>query len=429
MTVPHPSNPRSQSESPAVSVVIPVFNDEAHVSRAIESALAQTLKDIEVIVVDDGSTDGTPQAAREYEDRITYIRKQNGGAGSARNAGIVASVGRYISFLDSDDLFLPAKSALQAAVLDDHPEVGLCYGASQGIDSRDGGIAILNDVSACGPSDRSDTPLPPFFSTPSFLARREILLQVGGYDETIRSGQDTDLRLRLWAAGCKFWGQDELVASWFIRPGSLTSSPVSQFLGHLRALERHFATMGEAAGEAIRNEALAEGVAKLGAGHLRDGQLPEARDAWRRSLECDPGSFGGMRYWSKVLHILNPNYPLTHPRGFEDYSEVYRTIREAIGPLLRDDRKEGAANIRTLAAVKSLLALSLAKTAFAARRGWLARWWFLRALLQCPLCVLSEGRWRLAAKLLLGPRSFPPDTRASEAPRPSDAGSEAPLSG
>src|SRR5688500_7068290 len=100
---------------PRVSVVIPVYNGANYLAQAIDSALAQTYPDGEVVVVDDGSTDerATERIARGYGHRIRYIRKENGGVATALNAGIEAMTGDYFSWLSHDDMYLPDKVALQ----------------------------------------------------------------------------------------------------------------------------------------------------------------------------------------------------------------------------------------------------------------------------------------------------------------------------
>lgn len=106
-----------------ISVVIPAFNNERHLGRAIDSVLAQTRPAEELIVVDDGSTDRTGEVARAYGDKIRYLRQENAGASAARNAGIRAAAGEWIAFLDADDEWLPDKLALQTEHLENHPEL------------------------------------------------------------------------------------------------------------------------------------------------------------------------------------------------------------------------------------------------------------------------------------------------------------------
>ena len=101
-----------------VSVIIPTYNRAHLVSEAINSVLNQTYQDFEIIVVDDGSTDETCEKLRPYQDKIKYVYVKNGGAAYARNVGMKIARGKYIAFLDSDDLYYPYKIELQADFLD-----------------------------------------------------------------------------------------------------------------------------------------------------------------------------------------------------------------------------------------------------------------------------------------------------------------------
>ena len=118
-------------ETPLVSVVIPAYNRAGLIGRAIDSVLQQTHADLEVIVVDDASTDNTGEVVKAIGDtRIRYIRcERNAGASAARNTGIAAAAGRFVAFLDSDDVWMPEKLTLQLAVLlaCDDPEQVVCY--------------------------------------------------------------------------------------------------------------------------------------------------------------------------------------------------------------------------------------------------------------------------------------------------------------
>jgi len=109
-----------------VSVVIPAFNASRFIRRAIDSVLAQTYRDFELIVVDDGSTDDTGDVVRSYGKEVRYIYQENAGDGPARNTGIEAARGQWIAFLDHDDEWLPRKLELQMALLDRNPELHWC---------------------------------------------------------------------------------------------------------------------------------------------------------------------------------------------------------------------------------------------------------------------------------------------------------------
>src|SRR5438477_8352790 len=110
-----------------VSVVIPTFNSADYLVQAIQSVLAQTYQDFEIIVVDDASTDNTNGVLQSFADRICYVRQDRGGPSAARNRGILQARGELIAFLDADDLWRPTKLARQVDYLKCHPQACLVY--------------------------------------------------------------------------------------------------------------------------------------------------------------------------------------------------------------------------------------------------------------------------------------------------------------
>lgn len=126
--------------SPLVSVIIPTFNRREWVVRAVDSVLAQTFTDIEVIVVDDGSSDGTGDLVRQRfgsDQRVHYLRQANAERAVARNTGICAARGKYVAFLDSDDQWLPHKLARQVPLLESHPDLAFVFSGFAWIDEAD----------------------------------------------------------------------------------------------------------------------------------------------------------------------------------------------------------------------------------------------------------------------------------------------------
>lgn len=188
----------ASAHAPLVSVVIPAYNRADVIERAITSVLAQDYAPLELIVVDDGSTDATCQVVEAIaDDRVRLVRQPNGGVAAARNRGIAEARGDLVAFLDSDDEWLPGKLAAQVALFrKGSPRLGLVYGGIERI-AADGSRAIVeashrgwiyrdllahNIVTGCG-------------STPVF--RRDALLLVGGYDTGLPANEDYDLVLRV----------------------------------------------------------------------------------------------------------------------------------------------------------------------------------------------------------------------------------------
>ena len=113
--------------TPLCSIIIPTYNHAKFIERSIGCALGQTLQDVEVIVVDDGSTDDTPRIVKQFENRITYHRKENGGLGAARNTGIEISRGKYLQFLDADDSIALNKLEQQAAIFEARDDIDIVF--------------------------------------------------------------------------------------------------------------------------------------------------------------------------------------------------------------------------------------------------------------------------------------------------------------
>jgi glycosyltransferase involved in cell wall biosynthesis len=195
--------------TPLVSVIIPSYNYGRFVAEAVESALAQTYRPIEVIVVDDGSKDNTSEVMQAYASNplVQYIRQENKGLPGARNTGIRAAQGEYIALLDADDVWAPEKIARQVAFYEQHQNAALVATAtyvfghvvpqaspSLGADSENGFdeycVRDLMEFRPFGPS--------------SVMLSRAKWQQVGGFDEQLRYVEDLDMWVRLAAHGRMF---------------------------------------------------------------------------------------------------------------------------------------------------------------------------------------------------------------------------------
>lgn len=185
--------------APYVSIIIPTYNRAPLIGAAIASVLAQTFSDFEVIVVDDGSTDETEKAVRELPDsRIIYIKQERKGRSRARNTALCLAQGRYIAFLDSDDLYLPAKLALQVSYLDSHPHIGMIYTSAYCVDCSGKALNEKYIASVSGEIYKSIAFFRPVTITlPTVMVRREIFAEVGDFDENMHRFEDTDMWRRI----------------------------------------------------------------------------------------------------------------------------------------------------------------------------------------------------------------------------------------
>lgn len=184
---------------PKVSVIIPTYNRERFIAVAIDSVLAQTYKDFEVIVVDDGSSDGTPGILSSYEDdRLIHLTQNNKGRSIARNRALAIARGEYIAFLDSDDMYLPDKLALQVSFLDSHPDVGMIYTSAACIDEEGHAIDYRYVASVSGHIYRHIAFFEPVTITlPTVMMRRSVFDKTGTFDERMDRFEDTDMWRRV----------------------------------------------------------------------------------------------------------------------------------------------------------------------------------------------------------------------------------------
>lgn len=174
---------------PVVSAVIPVHNGERTIARAVESVLTQDFSDIEVIVVNDGSTDSTREVLGRYAGQIKLIEQAKTGPAVARNVGIEAARGKYVAFLDADDAWLPGKLGALVAAIEQESTVVLAFSDLVPVDETGQVLApsLISRVCAHAPSmDELLSRWWPILPS-SVLAKRETLLQCGGFDPGFRS--------------------------------------------------------------------------------------------------------------------------------------------------------------------------------------------------------------------------------------------------
>lgn len=238
---------------PKVSVIIPTFNRADYLPAAINSVLCQTYTDFEIIVADDGSTDGTERVIGEqFGDRLVYLSKPNAGPASARNLGISAARGEYIAFLDSDDLWLPEKLAVQTKFMDEHPDTGLSFTWALTFgESVAGGHHDLDLLAFRGEPSLRLLLTHNFIPNLTVMVRRQCLAGTGNFDESreLIGREDYELWLRI-AMQYRIACIPTVLARYRMNENTLSgripaSDVFESYLTVLRVIERKFPSLIE----------------------------------------------------------------------------------------------------------------------------------------------------------------------------------------
>jgi len=229
------------TNTPLVSVVVPAYNAAPFIGAALDSALAQTYRPIEILVADDGSTDATAEVVKGYGPPVRYLREENKGPAGARNLGLRHAQGEFIAFLDADDLWHPRKLELQVPQLLKRPTVGLCACWLEGFrDAAEVRWKDLNGEVVAEPVTHRQIVLRNQFSTPTILARAEAVRQAGSFDETLFGPEDWDF----WRRIMQHWEAVRLkvvLAAFRVRDVSVSSNAARMLENNLRVLRKTFA--------------------------------------------------------------------------------------------------------------------------------------------------------------------------------------------
>lgn len=232
---------------PLVSVIMPAYNAERYIADSIRSVLAQTFTDWELVVVDDGSTDGTAEVVRHLaagESRVKYIFQENGRLGKARNTAILNSSGRLIAFLDSDDLWLPQKLELQVRAQEETAADVVFTGAYifHGDDVTDETRAFPIRPGKFRGQDILDLLLKSnFIPVMSVMMKREAFDEAGPFEEAMpyHGCEDYDLWLRLAKRGAVFYGLEEKLVRYRRHPSAMTHKDSHVLKPMLKVIARH----------------------------------------------------------------------------------------------------------------------------------------------------------------------------------------------
>lgn len=295
----------SQGTGRLVSVIVPVYNGARYLSESLDSALAQDYSGLEVVVVDDGSTDDTPAILERYVQRhggrVRGIRQANRGAAAARNAALLAARGEYIAFLDADDLWAPNKVGIQVRHLERHPDVDLVYSAWTVVESTAAAArarAMMADTSD-GEIDEAGSGwlynellTDCLLHTTTVILRRRLLESVGLFDAELRRGQDYDYWLRA-SRVTRIHKLRSALSIYRLHDSNSTSQPLrTNYSGIVvqRAVDRWglIGPDGRTTPTAVVRARLAQSWSAFGYAHARAGNRLVALEAFLRSMRYRP---------------------------------------------------------------------------------------------------------------------------------------------
>jgi glycosyltransferase involved in cell wall biosynthesis len=270
-----------------VSVVMPVYNRVSWAVEALQSVLEQTYTNFEVVVVDDGSTED-PSPLRMEDERIRYVRQENGGPAAARNLGLSLARGRYVAFLDADDLFMPDKLEKQVARMEQRPDVAISHTSYQRVD-REGKYA--GDIRSGRYSGRV---YPRIYTdshniaTPTVMVRRDALDETLRFIESARYGQDVLFWIGLTKKS-ELLGIDEPLAKVRMHGQNAISNPDAQLTGTI-ALMRHGVAKDRDLPRLLRRRLLAGQNVAISQRYLKKREIAKALSHAFRAVAAWPFS-------------------------------------------------------------------------------------------------------------------------------------------
>lgn len=228
-----------------VSVIVPVYNGENYIASAIQSVLAQTYADWELIAVNDGSTDNSQNILTSFESepRVRVINQKNRGLAAARNAGIAVASGEFVGLLDGDDEWRPRFLEEMLALAAANSSRAVFYCCAQCMDSTGEDLPQLAGAKSVKPAEMYRTLLDANFIIPStVMMKRDVLLNAGGFDQTqpaMNGCEDWDLWLRL-SPTCDFIGTTQCLARYRIHAGSMSTDLRAMQRAKRTVVEKHF---------------------------------------------------------------------------------------------------------------------------------------------------------------------------------------------
>lgn len=389
--------------TPTVSVVITTYNSEQFIASAVESVLAQTYKDIEVLVVDDGSTDDTRHVLESYGNQIHYIWQENQERSAARNHGVGLAKGDLIAFLDSDDVWLKEKLALQVDAIQRFPQAVMVYGCAQIIDpkgtpTRWWGEDTIGSLEGEVESSIQDNNI--LFGsslTPSIaMIRKDAFEQIGGFDTTIHRGigEDWDLWIRLSSLG-PFVRIPRLVAQYrtFGMERELSKRATDYYVDRsLYVIDKNVAADTGRFSPPIVRRAQANIYLQAGLAHIELGEEQQGKPLIFRAIQIDP-TIGTRENFCDVLEHIGR-------RKWRDGQQEL-AICSLLRRIVTNIPEETSSKIPNLRQIMGRVYMSETFAAYHKKDWNGVRQVIWRGLISDPGWLINRGVLSIAAQLLL----------------------------
>jgi glycosyltransferase involved in cell wall biosynthesis len=280
--------------NPLVSVIIVTYNRSEYLCQSIDSALAQTYPHLEILVIDNGSTDQTENILKAYQDRIIYFKQSKQNLPQGRNQGLRLAKGKYIAFLDDDDLWTKQKIQKEVEYLEQHSDAGFVFSGAHYIDAEGNITGSTNANSDFVPDFESLYSWNKIISPSLALIRRQSLDETGHFDETLTQSSDYDLWLRL-ARKYKFNYLKENLSLYRRHPTSLSTNLERRILMHKRIFNKPEISRGKTWWQ--KRGRIAKTYYSVAERYSEQGMFIEAAGKFIESLLTWP--FVGLYYWPR----------------------------------------------------------------------------------------------------------------------------------
>jgi hypothetical protein len=392
------------SRTPLVSIIIPAYNHARFLPDAIDSALMQTYRKVEIIVVDDGSTDDTRVVAAGYGYRIRYVWQENRGLSSARNTGLQLAKGEFVALLDADDIYKPEFVHTLLNILLADPTLDGVHCSAQTVDVVNEPLPQRIGKGVEPDSFRAKLLEGGYFPPLCMFVRKYCYDRLDQlFDESLTACEDWDMWLR-FSTRYRILGIDEPLVRYRVVPGSMSRDPERMIQNRTAVLRKHFEPKpDQQSGEtAALDRALARSYLRGAIEHLQAGNEEQAAGYLRQAVLSHPKILGQL----ETFYLLGQG---SQPMGFRNDFSTLKLDHNLPLLLTMLDRLFGDTEVaakfsgfRRVAYARAFMALGL--LSYGARRFKLARRLLLKAALRKPTVVFERQYASILVKTLLGVR-------------------------